>query len=97
MHVRCCYTCSVRVILHRKCPVSVCDACAIGLDKKGSPDHRAISLPVLPPLDLPASVSLALFENESSGPSGPVPTFNNGRISTASGLAISCSLQSVRG
>lgn len=32
------------------------------------------------------------FESESSGPSGLVPTSNNGRISTASGLAISCSL-----
>lgn len=41
-------------------------------------------------------MSLALFENEFSGPSGPVPTSNNGRISTASGLAISCSLECER-
>lgn len=40
---------------------------------------------VLPTLDVPATVSLALFENESFGLSGPVPTSNNGRISTASG------------
>lgn len=58
-----------------------------------APKPDAISVPVLPILDLlPATVSLALFENESSGPSGLVTTSNNGRISTASGLAISCSL-----
>lgn len=57
-----------------------------------SPEPAAISVPVLPILHLPATMSLALFESKSSGPSGPVPTSNNGRISTASGLAVSCSL-----
>lgn len=46
----------------------------------------------VPVLDLlPATVPLP-FWSESPGPTGPVPTWNNGRISTASGLAISCSL-----
>lgn len=38
-----------------------------------------------------AAVSLPFFESESPGAHGPVPTYNNGRISTISGLAISCS------
>lgn len=57
-----------------------------------SPKPGAIFVSALTIPDLPATVSLALFESESSGPLGPVPTSNNGRISTASGLAISCSL-----
>lgn len=58
-----------------------------------SPKPSAISVPVLPIRHLlPATMSLALFESRSSGASGPVPTSNNGRISTASGLAVSCSL-----
>lgn len=55
-----------------------------------SPKPATISVPVLP--ILPATMSLALFESKSSGPSGPIPTSNNGRISTTSGLAVSCSL-----
>lgn len=56
-------------------------------------EPEAISVPVLPILNLlPATVSPALFESKSLGPCGPVPTCNNGRISTASGLAISCAL-----
>lgn len=57
------------------------------------PKPGAISILVLPILDLlPATVSLILFQSESSGPSGPVPASNNGRISTASGLTVSCFL-----
>lgn len=71
----------------------------LGLDPPGGPGHREAprarcpSIPGLPGLGLPpATVSPALLESKSAGPSGPVPTSNNGRISTASGLAISCSL-----
>lgn len=74
----------------------MCNACAVGhegLLAASPPKPGAISIPVLSILGLPpATVSLALFESKPSGPSGPVPTSNNGRISTASGLAISCPL-----
>lgn len=66
----------------------------LGLDQPGGPGHReAPRARCLPVLGLPpATVSRALLESKSAGASGPVPTSNNGRISTASGLAISCSL-----
>lgn len=75
----------------------MCDGYAIGLDranldckKPTEPDAISLCPPILDLL--PATASLALFESKPPGPSGPVPTVTMARISTASGLAVSCSL-----
>lgn len=58
-------------------------------ERPSKPD--VICITVFPVLELLLASVPTLFVSESPGPHEPVPTYNNGRISTTSGLAISCS------
>lgn len=92
MHVRC----AMNVICDPQHPTLIYAAYAVGLDNLDSPRTQR-------PPELGASLYCSysrcspchsvpmFFESESPCPFRPVPTRNNGRISTTSGLTVSCS------
>lgn len=93
-------TCEIHSVLAQlmlfvthKPPILLYGVCATG----GSPEHRALKArchlcPCLSHSRFPPCHSVSTFlENESPGSFRPVPISNNGRISTTSGLTVSCS------